>query len=158
MNNPTTIERKTDRELVSTRLINSPPELVFSAWTRAELFQRWWVPKSLPIALVSCALDARVGGTYRLEFKAGGQTVAFFGRYLEVTPPSRLVWTNDEGGEAAAAITTVTLEARDGKTLVTMSDLHPTKEALDAALASGSTDCTPETFDQLEQLLRGLPR
>ncbi len=158
MKNSTTVERKSERELVVTRTIDGPQRLVWEAWTRPELFRRWWVPKSAPISLLSCEMDVRVGGSYRLEFGFGGQTMAFFGRYLEVTPCSRLSWTNDEGGEAAAAITTVTLEERDGKTLVTMSDLHPSKEALDAALASGSTDGTPETMDQLEALVAVLPR
>jgi uncharacterized protein YndB with AHSA1/START domain len=156
--NSTTVERKSERELVVTRTIDGPQRLVWEAWTRPELFRRWWVPKSAPISLLSCEMDVRVGGSYRLEFSFGGQTMAFFGRYLEVTPCSRLSWTNDEGGEAAAAITTVTLEERDGKTLVTMSDLHPSKEALDAAFASGSCDGTPETMDQLEALVAELPR
>jgi len=156
--NPTTVERRSERELVVTRTIDGPPRLVWEAWTRPELFRRWWVPKSAPINLLSCELDVRVGGSYRLEFGVDGQTMAFFGRYLEVAPCSRLAWTNDEGGEAAAAITTVTLEACDGKTLLTMSDLHPSKEALDAAFASGSCDGTPETMDQLEALVAGLPR
>ena len=158
MKNSTTVERKSERELVVTRTIDGPQRLVWEAWTRPELFRRWWVPKSAPISLLACEMDVRVGGSYRLEFGFGGQTMAFFGRYLEVTPCSRLSWTNDEGGEAAAAITTVTLEERDGKTLLTMSDLHPSKEALDAALASGSTDGTPETMDQLEALVAVLPR
>ena len=158
MKNSTTVERKSERELVVTRTIDGPQRLVWEAWTRPELFRRWWVPKSAPVSLLSCEMDVRVGGSYRLEFGFGGQTMAFFGRYLEVTPCSRLSWTNDEGGEAAAAITTVTLEERDGKTLLTMCDLHPSKEALDAALASGSTDGTPETMDQLEALVAVLPR
>jgi uncharacterized protein YndB with AHSA1/START domain len=156
--NSTTVERKSERELVVTRTIDGPQRLVWEAWTRPELFRRWWVPKSAPISLLSCEMDVRIGGSYRLEFSFGGQTMAFFGRYLEVTPCSRLSWTNDEGGEAAAAITTVTLEERDGKTLLTMGDLRPSKEALDAALASGSTDGTPETMDQLEALVAVLPR
>lgn len=152
----TNIERKSERELVATRIISGPPHLVWEAWTQAELFQRWWVPKSCPIKLQSCSLDVRVGGSYRLEFLAGDQTMAFFGRYLEVTAPSRLVWTNEEGGESAVCVTTVTFEARDGKTLVTMSDLHPSKAALDEAIASGSTSGTSETFDQLDQLISAL--
>jgi uncharacterized protein YndB with AHSA1/START domain len=155
---PTTVERKSDRELVVTRTINGPARLVFEAWTKQELFRRWWVPKSAPVSLLSCEMDVRAGGSYRLEFGFGEQTMAFFGKYLEVTPCSRLVWTNDEGGEAAATITTVTFEERAGQTLVTMHDLHPSKEALDAALASGSTEGTPETMDQLEALVAGLPR
>lgn len=158
MKNSTTVERKSEREVVVTRTIDGPPRLVWEAWTRPELFRRWWVPKSAPISLRSCEMDVRVGGSYRLEFGVEAQTMAFFGRYLEVAPWSRLSWTNDEGGEAAAAITTVTLEERDGQTLLTMTDLHPSKEALDAAFASGSCDGTPETMDQLEALVAALPR
>lgn len=158
MKNSTTVERRSEREMVVTRTIDGPPRLVWEAWTRPELFRRWWVPKSAPISLRSCQMDVRVGGSYRLEFGVEAQTMAFFGRYLEVTPCSRLSWTNDEGGEAAAAITTVTLQERDGQTLLTMTDLHPSKEALDAAFASGSCDGTPETMDQLEALVAALPR
>lgn len=158
MTNPTTVERTSERELVVTRTIDGPPHLVFEAWTRPELFRRWWVPRSAPITLLSCELDVRVGGGYRLVFRAAAQTMEFFGRYLEVTPCSRLVWTNDEGGADAAAITTVTFEERDGQTLLTVRDLHPSKEALDAAVASGSTDGMPESLGQLDELVVTLPR
>ena len=150
MKNQTSVERTSEREIVVTRTINGPPCLVFEAWTKPELFKRWWVPKSAPISLLSCEMDVRVGGRYRLVFSADTQTMEFFGKYLEVAPCSRLVWTNDEGGDAAAAITTVTFEERDGKTLLTMRDLHPSKEALDA---SGSTDAMPESLDQLDDLV-----
>jgi uncharacterized protein YndB with AHSA1/START domain len=155
---PATTVRKSERELVVSRTIAGPPRLVFEAWTKADLFRRWWVPKAAPITLLSCELDVRVGGTYRLVFGFGEQTMAFFGRYLEVTPCSRLVWTNDEGGEDAAAITTVTFEERGGETLVTVHDLHPTKEALDAAIASGSTEGMPAQLAQLDELVGTLPQ
>lgn len=157
MTNETTVERKSDRELVVTRTFNGPARIVFEAWSRPELFQWWWMPKSCGASFISCEMDVRTGGTYRLVFShpASGQPMAFFGRYIEVTPPSRLVWTNDEGGEDGA-ITTVTFEERGGETLVVMHDLHPSKEALDAAIASGSTDGMPETFTQLDELLVAL--
>jgi uncharacterized protein YndB with AHSA1/START domain len=151
----TKVERKSEREVVVSRTINGPPRLVFEAWTKPELFRRWWVPKSFPVSLRSCEMDVRVGGKYRLVFDASPQPMEFFGKYLEVTPSSRLVWTNDEGGEDVAAITTVTFEERDGKTLLTMHDLHPSKDALDAAI--GSMDGTPESWDQLEELVVTLP-
>src|SRR5215831_4576152 len=91
----TTVERKSERELVVTRTIDGPARMVFEAFTKADLFQRWWVPKSFGLTLLSCELDVRVGGTYRLVFRHGGSEMAFFGKYLEVTPHSRLVWTND---------------------------------------------------------------
>jgi uncharacterized protein YndB with AHSA1/START domain len=151
--NQTNTERKSERELVSSRIINGPSRLVFEAWTDSELFKKWWVPKSAPITLVSCEMDVRTGGTYRLVFSAGGQSAEFFGRYLEVNPYSRLVWTNDEGGIDAANITTVTFEEVNGTTLVIVHDLYPSKEALDDAIATGSSGAMPEQLEQLEQLI-----
>ncbi len=148
----TTAERTSERELVVKRTINGPARLVFEAWTKAELFQRWWVPKSFGLTLLSCELDVRVGGQYRLVFQHGDSTMAFFGTYLDVTPPSRLVWTNEEG-EDGQTVTTVTFEEKGGKTLVVVHDLYASKEALDAAIASGSTGGLPEQLDALEELL-----
>jgi uncharacterized protein YndB with AHSA1/START domain len=147
------VERTSDRELVVTRTIDAPARLVYEAWTKPELFRRWWVPKGAPMTLLECELDVRVGGTYRLVFAFGDQSMPFFGTYLEVTPGERLVWTNEEDGADAAAITTVTFVERDGKTLVTVHDRHPSKEALDAAIASGSTEGMPAQLAQLDELL-----
>jgi uncharacterized protein YndB with AHSA1/START domain len=155
LKNQTKVERTSEREIVVTRIINGPPRLVFEAWTKPELFERWWVPKSFPISLLSCEMDVRSGGGYRLVFGYEGQTNEFFGKYLDVTPCSRLVWTNDEGGEDANSVTTVLFEERDGKTLLTMRDVHPSKEALEA---SGSTDAAPESWDQLDALIVELQR
>ena len=149
MKNRTTVERTSERELVVTRTINGPARLVFEAWTRPELFKRWWVPKSMGMSLRSCEMDVRVGGTYRLEFEPDG--MAFFGTYVDVTPHSRLVWTNDESGDTGP-VTTVTFEEKGGKTLLVMHELYPSKEALDAA-GTGSVDATVETFAQLDELL-----
>jgi uncharacterized protein YndB with AHSA1/START domain len=152
MQTPTTAQRVSDRELVVTRTFNAPPRIVFEAWTQAELFQKWWVPKSFGLTLLSCAIDARKGGTYRLTFQnpSGEQPLDFFGTYVEVTPHARLVWTNDEAGDAGP-VTTVTFEERDGKTLLVLRDLYPSKEALDEG--AGSLDAVGETFDQLDAVL-----
>jgi len=152
VNNSATVERTSERELVVTRIVNGPARLVFEAWTNAELLQRWWAPKSFPISLLSCETDPRVGGSYRLVFGYEDSTFEFLGRYLEVTPHSRLVWTNEEGGDGGA-ITTVTFEETDGRTRLVVHDLYPSKEALDAAIASGSTSGMPEALDQLDELL-----
>jgi uncharacterized protein YndB with AHSA1/START domain len=149
MKNRTTVERKSEREIVVTRTVNGPARLVFEAWTNPELFRQWWVPKSLGMALLSCEMDVRVGGTYRLEFALGDSQAAFFGTYKEVTPHSRLVWTNEESDEGS--VTTVTLEEKGGKTLVVMHELYPSKEALDAG--AGAADAMGETFDQLDEVL-----
>ena len=149
----TTVERTSERELVVTRTVNGPARIVFEAWTKPELFVRWWVPKSSGVSLLSWEMDIRVGGRYRLEFGHPGseQPMAFFGRYIEVTPPSRLVWTNEESDDGA--ITTVTFEEKGDKTLLVLHELYPSKEALDAAIASGSTCGKSETFEQLDALL-----
>jgi len=149
MKNRTTVERKSERELVVTRTFNGPARIVFEAWTRPELFKQWWVPKSMGMVLRSCEMDVRVGGTYRLEFEPDG--MAFFGTYLEVTPPSRLVWTNEEGGESGP-VTTVTFEEKGGKTLLVLHELYSSKEALDAA-GTGAADAMVETFAKLDELL-----
>lgn len=152
--NISTVERSSERELVVTRMINGPARLVFQAWTRADLFQRWWVPAGAPITLLACELDVRVGGRYRLVFGLNGsdQQMEFFGRYLEVTPPTRIVWTNEEG-EEAGAISTVTFEEIGGRTRVVVHELYPSKEALEDAIASGSTEGMPAQLEQLDEML-----
>ena len=154
MKNPTTVERKSERELVVTRTFNGPAPIVFQAWTTPELLMRWWAPKSFGVSFISCEADYRTGGSYRfvMGHPASDQPMAFFGRFIEVTPPSRLVWTNEEGG-ADGSVTTVTFEERGGQTLVVVHDLYPSKEALEAAIASGSTSGFGEQFEQLDALL-----
>ena len=151
MKNPTTTERTSERALVTTRTFNAQARIVFEAWTKPELLKRWWVPKSFGLTLLSCEADVRVGGQYRLVFRhpAAPEPMAFFGTYLDVTPHSRLAWTNEESGESAQ-VTTVTFEDKGSQTKLVIHDLYPSKEALEE---SGSTDAMPETLDQLEELL-----
>ena len=150
--NRTTSERRSDRELVITRTFDAPARLVFEAWTTPELFRQWWVPKSSGATLLSCAQDVRVGGSYRLEFAhpTAATPMAFFGRYVEVVPDARLVWTNEESADGA--VTTVTFEEKDGKTLLVMRELYPSKQALDLAI-EGMDGAMPETFEQLDEFL-----
>jgi uncharacterized protein YndB with AHSA1/START domain len=151
--NRTTVEPKSEREVVVTRTFDAPARLVFQAWTTPALFKRWWVPKSMPFSLLSYEADIRVGGGYRLVFSVDGtKTMAFFGKYLEVTPHSRIVWTNEESGEDGA-LTTVTLEESGGQTRMVLHELYRSKEARDAALASGAYGGMDETFGQLDEVL-----
>ena len=154
MKSPTTVERTSERELVVTRTFNAPARVVFEAWTRPELMKRWWVPKSTGMSLLACDMDVRVGGGYRLVFRhpAAPEPMAFHGRYLEVVPNSRLVWTNEESG-GGGQVTTVTFEERAGRTLLVVHDLYPSKQALDEAIASESTGGWSEQFEQLDALL-----
>ena len=146
----TTVERRSDREVVVTRTFDAPARLVFEAWSNPDLFAHWWVPKSMGMTLYACEMDVRTGGTYRLNF---GEGMDFFGRYVEVTPPSRIVWTNDEGDDSS--VTTVTFEETDGRTLLVMTEKYTSKEGLDAA-GTGAAEATHETFTQLDELLATL--
>ncbi|MCI0518467.1 MAG: SRPBCC family protein [Woeseiaceae bacterium] len=153
--NRTTVERKSDREVVVTRTFDAPARLVFEAWTKPELFKQWWVPRSMAMTLRSCDLDVRTGGKYRLVFGDDpANTMAFFGKYLDVVPNQRIAWTNEESG-ADGSVTTVTFEEKNGKTTLVMSELYPTKEALDAA-GTGAQEAMNETFGQLDELLASL--
>ena len=160
MKNPTTVERNSERELVVTRTFNGPAHIVFEAWTKPEFLKRWWAPKSFGISFLSCEADARTGGTYRFVFRhaSSEQPLAFFGRYIEVTPHSRIVWTNEESADGA--VTTVTFEEKGGKTLLVLHELYPSKQALDEAIASGNTGTSGagEQFEELDTLLISLVR
>ena len=151
--NPTHVERKSDCEFVATRSFDAPARLVYEAWRNPDLFRKWWVPEGAGMTLESCEMDVRTGGTYRLVFRhpAFDEPMAFFGRYTDVVPNARIAWTNEESGDEGA-VTTVTFEERDGKTLVSYSELYPTAAACDEALA-GSAEGLPGQFAQLDQML-----
>ena len=148
--NLTTVEHPSDREVVVTRSFDAPRDLVFRAWSEPELFRRWWVPQSMRMTLHDCEMDVRTGGSYRLNY---GEGMDFYGTYVEVTPPSRIVWTNAEGGEHAS-VTTVTFSETDGTTTVVVSEVFPSKEAYEAE--GGAEAALDETFTQLEELLTNL--
>lgn len=150
-----TVERTSDRDLTVTRRVHAPRALVFEAWRNPDLFRRWWVPASAPITLISCEMDVRTGGSYRLVFThpAAPEPMAFFGRYLEVVPAERLVWTNEESGADAQVITTVTFEDDGAHTRVIITDRYPSQAALDEAIATESLSWNEETFTQLDALL-----
>ena len=152
MTNRTTVERKSERELVVARTFNGPARIVFEAWTTPELLKQWWAPKSAGVSLLSCEADIRVGGKYRFEFGREGSkpVIAFFGKYIEVVPNARLVWTNEESDDGA--VSTLTFAEKDGKTLLVLHEIYPSKEALDASI-EGMEGGMPETFAQLDELL-----
>ena len=147
-------DRASDREFIVTRTFNAPARLVYAAWTTPQLFMKWCTPKSYGMTILSCEMDARTGGSYRLVIShpAAPEPMAFHGRYIEVVPGERLVWTNEEGGDPGP-VTTVTFEEAGGATRLVLRDLYPSKEALDEAMATGATGGHAETFDQLEALL-----
>ncbi|MFD1189240.1 SRPBCC domain-containing protein [Phenylobacterium conjunctum] len=148
-NHPTTVSRKGDREVVVSRLFDAPVQAVFDAWANPELFRQWWAPKSMGAVITACEIDARTGGGYRITFGEGADAMTFFGRYLEVTPPLRLVWTNEEGEDGP--VTTVTFEADGERALLTMSEAYPGPVPEDAL--AGQQAMAGEQLGQLEALL-----
>lgn len=162
--NQTTLELKGDREILITRTFNGPAHIVFEAWTRPEFVRRWWAPKSHKVSVVSCDAEVQVGGRYRYVLRLeSGNEFAFSGRYIEVTPPSRLVYTEIFEPAAAGAnpgdpevIVTVTFDESDGRTHMTSHSLCPTKEVRDAIIESGMEHGMRETMEQLEELIATL--
>lgn len=149
----TRVERRSPCELVMIRRFAAPANVVFQAWADPALFRQWWVPRSYGMTLVSCEMDVRVGGTYRLEIghASHDQPMAFFGTYLEVEPGTRIVWTNEESPDGA--VTTVSFVEREGHTEVTVSNLFPSAQALEQELSSGACEGTTESLAQLEEFL-----
>ncbi len=156
--NPVRLERKSDRELSVAAEFEASLEKVFEAWSQAEAFQAWWVPKSAPITLLRCRMDVRTGGTYSLLFRAGDQEMEFFGRYLEVQPNERIVWTNEEAGVDQGSVTTVIFREVKDSTELIFQEAYPSKEALDEAFANDSVGALPEQFQQLDQFLKAEKR
>ncbi len=153
---PTMVERRSDRELVITRTFNGPARILFDAWTQPALLKRWWAPCSLGVTLLACDADVRVGGTYRYVFgRDASHPMAFSGAYVEVTPYSRLVYTQifEPVRDAGEAIVTVVFDEERGKTRLVLRELYPSKEALDGAVASGMADGMRETMEQLDTLV-----
>ena len=156
--NDTSMELRADREIVIARTFRAPRRIVFDAWTRPEFVRRWWAPKSLGAEIADCQADVRVGGSYRYVTRAAGNEFAFSGKYTEVTPHSRLVYTQifEPMAEAGAAVVTVTFDEHDGNTRLVAHELYPSKETREAALASGMEHGMRETMNQLDALVASL--
>jgi uncharacterized protein YndB with AHSA1/START domain len=154
---PTSMERTSEKEIVITRSFRAPAHIVFDAWTKPELVRRWWAPASRGVTLVQCDADLRPGGTYRYVLARGkAERFVFFGKYLEIVRPTRLVYTQSFEPVPGEAVVTVSFEERDGSTMLVSHELYPSKDALDGALASGMEDGMRETFEQLDELVASL--
>ena len=157
MTNQAKVERVSDRELVVTRTFGGPPAAVFEAWTKPEVLKKWWAPRSMGVTLFICESDLRTGGAYRYVFGRDPKDPEIFtGHYDEVVPGKRLVFSQvyERFRDAGAAIVTATFDEHDGRTLLTLRQVYPSKEALDGAIASGMERGTRITLDQLDDLLR----
>ena len=146
-----------DREIVGSRIMDAPPELVFKAYTDPDLIPRWWGPRRY--ATTVDKMDVRPGGVWRFVHRAAdGGEYAFNGVYREIVPPKRLVYTfNYEGAPGHEAVETVTFEeAEGGKTRMTDHLLFETREERDGMLNSGMEEGAAETIDRLAELLKEL--
>ena len=154
--NKTSMELQGDQDIVISRVFRAPPRIVFEAYTKAEFVSRWWAPKSHGATVVECTADVRVGGKYRYVMNVREQgTVAFSGEYREVTPHTKLVYTQvfEPMAGAGAVVATVTFEEVNGQTKFVSHERYPSKEAREAAVSSGMETGMRETMDQLDALV-----
>lgn len=159
MKNETIVERTSDRELVVTRTFDAPAQIVFDAWTKPDLLKQWWAPKSFGVSLFECEQDLRVGGAYRFAFgRDPTSPEVFTGRYLEVDPPARLVFTQiyERMAHVGEAVVTAIFDESQGRTRLTLRQVFPSREALEGALASGMERGMRITLDQLDELVASM--
>jgi uncharacterized protein YndB with AHSA1/START domain len=115
------------RELVLTRLIDAPRELVFQAWTDPRHLAQWWGPQHFTNAV--CEVDPRPGGAIRIDMRGpDGVIYPMKGVFREVVAPERLVFTSTAVEDAAGnpqleGLATVTFAEHEGKTLLTVHNL-----------------------------------
>lgn len=156
--NHTSMELVADREIVIALVFRAPARIVFDAWTRPELVRRWWAPRSHRVEVVDCQADVRAGGKYRYLLRKDGRDLGFSGTYREVTPHARLVYTQVfEPVPGSEVIVSVTFDERDGETHLLAHELHPSKEARAAALATGMEQGMRESMEQLDELVDSRP-
>jgi len=158
----TSMELRDDRDVVIARTFNAPARLVYDAWTKPEFVRRWWAPRSHGVSLVVCDADIRVGGAYRYVMRKDGDgadgDIGFSGRYVELTPHSRIVLTQifEPMADAGEVVITVSFDEVDGQTHLVSQERYPSKEARDAAVGAGMEQGMRESMDQLEALVVAL--
>jgi uncharacterized protein YndB with AHSA1/START domain len=154
----TSMKLEGDRVIIISRTFNAPARIVFDAYTRPELVKRWWAPKSRGVALSLCEADVRVGGKYRYVLSVRGEEIGFSGEYTEVTPHTRLVYTQifEPMAEAGAVICTIQLEEREGKTFFVSHESYPSPEARQATIDAGMEGGMRESMDQLDELVASM--
>ena len=154
-NGTATVTLPTDRQILITREFDAPRHLVYKAWTTPELVKRWWHANRGQVTIAE--IDLQVGGTWRyVSVTESGMEVAFHGEYREIVPNERLVSSEVYEGipdaEQHAALNTLTLTERDGRTLLTVLVEHPTREGRDAHINSGMEPGMQDALDLLEQV------
>jgi uncharacterized protein YndB with AHSA1/START domain len=149
------VDRRSDLELVVSRVFDAPARIVYTAFTKPEHMKRWWAPKGFGVVMYECDIDLRVGGKFRYVFgREGEPKMAFSGEFTEVVPNQKIVSTQlfEQMPQAGIAIVTATFTEIDGATTLELLQTFPTKAALDGAVATGMTDGMKLTFQQLAAL------
>lgn len=148
-----------EREILIERDFMAPAEIVFRAWTDPDLVKLWWAPRDLGVSIVTCEAEIRVGGRYRYVLEnAGGELIGFTGHYREITPPSRLVYTQYVEGmeKAGEALVEVNFRSSGARTLVSSRETYPSAEVRHMAVTSGMEQGLRLTWEQLSALLPSL--
>ena len=148
-----------DSEIRMTRVFDAPRHLVFEAMTKPEHVKRWWGRLGEGYSVPVCEIDLRPGGAWRFVNRHPKGEVAFYGEYREITPPTRLVFTEIfEQFPDSVSMVTAELADEDGKTQMTVTVRYPSAEVRDMVLASGMTRGAAISYDRLEDLVAELQR
>jgi uncharacterized protein YndB with AHSA1/START domain len=144
-----------DREIVLVRVLDAPRDAVFAAWTDADAFCQWFGPAGFTCTVRE--MDVRPGGRARFDITSPDGTV-YTNRfeYLEVVPDERLLLDHgsDVDDDPARFRVTITLdEQTDGKTVLTLRQLHPSAEQRSTAIGFGAVELGQQTLDKLARHL-----
>ncbi len=152
----TTFETASDTELVATRTFDAPIELVWEMWTKPEHLSKWLLgPEGWTMPV--CEIDLRPGGAWRYVWrKDDGTEMGMTGEVREVEPPTRLVQTENWGGDWPETLNTLELFEEDGRTRMILSISYPSQDARDRAIGTGMNDGASVSFDRLDDYLASL--
>ncbi|HTN84194.1 MAG TPA: SRPBCC family protein [Sorangium sp.] len=148
-----------EKEICMTRLFNAPRQLVFDVMTKPEHVKRWWGCLGEGYSVPVCEIDLRQGGKWRFVNRHPQGEAAFHGEYKEITPPSRLVFTEifEDYPDTVSVVTTV-LTDEGGKTRMTATVRYPSLEVRDIVMGTGMAHGAGLSYDRLEDLVAQLQR
>ena len=153
------VSTPSDQEIRLTRLFDAPRHLVFEAMTKPEHVKRWWGRLGDGYSVPVCEIDLRPGGAWRFVNRHPRGEVAFYGEYREITPPSRLVFTEIfEGFPDSISVVTAEFTDEGGKTRFTATVRYPSRDVRDIVLESGMERGAGLSYDRLEDLVAELQR
>jgi uncharacterized protein YndB with AHSA1/START domain len=154
-----TVTTLSDNEIRMTRVFTAPRRLVFDAMTKPEHVTQWWGRLGDGYSVPVCEIDLRLGGAWRFVNRHPNGEAAFHGEYREITPPSRLVFTEIfEDFPDVVSVVTADFVEEGGKTRLTATVWYPSREVRDMVLGTGMAQGAGISYDRLEELLATLQR